>query len=72
MSEAYVSLSIPAEYVRGSDQPITLDMPVSYALALGRLLAEGVESFRRYAISGQVDLSFKQPVDETEQEGGNL
>lgn len=71
MSEAYVSISIPGEYVRGSDQPITLDMPATYARSLGLMLAEGVEAFRRYAISGQLDLSFKQPVDEAEQEGGN-
>jgi len=71
MSEAYVSITIPEEYIRGSDQPITLDMPTSYALDLGRVLVEGVEAFRRYAIHGELSLSFKQPVDETEQEGGN-
>ena len=72
MSEAYVSISIPGEYVRDSDEPITLRMPVSYAIALGRLLVEGPEAFRRYAMYGELDLSFKRPADETEQEGGNL
>ena len=40
MSEMYITVSIPEDYVRGSDEAITLDMPVSYARGLGRILQE--------------------------------
>lgn len=40
-SELHLSFTIPAEYVRGAEQDAVLDMPVSYAHKLSRVLSDG-------------------------------
>ena len=42
-SELHVSFTIPAEYVRGAKQDVILDMPISYAQGLAKVIGDGCQ-----------------------------
>jgi len=42
-SELHVSFTIPAEYARGAKQDMVLDMPISYAQGLAKVIGDGCQ-----------------------------